>query len=82
MPNPNAINWPLAIQPEVARTAHELGTSSPSEEDVKLNTEHIQEVIEMSQVFKEYLKEFRGDEARWALQAQARIDKEKDLSIE
>ncbi len=82
IPNHNVINWPLAIQTAVARAQHEAGTPNSPEEDVKLKTEHIQEVIDMSQVFKEYLRKFDSDEARWALQAQARIDKEKDSSIE
>ena len=82
MPHPNNINQPLAIQTAVALAEHEARTSDPPEEDVKLKTEHIQEVIEMSQVFKEYLTKLRGDEARRALIAQARMDKEKDLSAE
>lgn len=67
-----------AIQTAVALAEHEAKTSDPPEDDVKLKTEHIQEVIEMSQVFKEYLTKLRGDEARRALEAQARMDKEKD----
>ncbi len=70
------------IQTTVALAEHEAKTSDPSEEDIKLKTEHIQEVIEMSQVFKEYLTKLRGDEARRALQAQARMDKEKDMTAE
>lgn len=44
---------PPAIQTAVALAEHEAKTSDAPEEDVKLKTEHIQEVIEMSQVFKE-----------------------------
>lgn len=71
-----------AIQTAVALAEHEAKTSDPPEEDVKLKTVHIEEVIEMSQVFKEYLTSLRGDEARRALQAQARMDKEKDITAE
>ncbi|KAF6232589.1 hypothetical protein HO173_009257 [Letharia columbiana] len=71
-----------AIQTAVALAEHEAKTSDPPEGDVLLKTEHIQEVIEMSQGFKEYLTKFRGDEARRALQAQARMDKGKDMTAE
>ena len=36
----------------------------------------------MSQVFKEYLTKLRGDEARRALQAQARMDRERENPAE
>ena len=71
-----------AIQTAVALAEHEAKTSDPPVKLIELKTVHIKEVVEMSQVFKEYLTKLRGDEARRALQAQARLDKEKDITAE
>ena len=71
-----------AIQTAVALAEHEAKTSDPPVKDIELKLAHIEEVIEMAQVFKEYLTKLRGDEARRALQAQARLDKEKDVTAE
>ena len=49
---------------------------------VKLKTTHIKEVIEMSQIFKKYLADFKGDETRRALEAKIRNDKDRHVGME
>lgn len=49
---------------------------------MKLKTTHIKEVIEMSQIFKKYLADFKGDETRRALEAKIRNDKDRHAGME
>ena len=67
----------LAIQTAVALAEHEAKTASPPQETVKLKTAHIKDVIEMSEIFKKYLSDFKGDEAQRALEEKSRMDKDK-----
>lgn len=61
----------------MALAEYEAKTAKPPLETVKLKTTHIQEVIEMSQIFKRYLADFKGNEAKRAMEDRSRMDEDK-----
>ena len=49
---------------------------------MELKTKHIKEVIDMLQIFKTHLADFKGDETRRALEAKIRNDKDGNIGME
>lgn len=71
-----------AIQTAVALAEQEAKSAKPPEPIVELKTKHIKEVIDMLQIFKTHLADFKGDETRRALEAKIRNDKDGNIGME
>ena len=62
----------------MAIAEHDAKTAKSPPKDVELRTKHIEQVIQMSDIFKEYLNTFKGgDEPDRAYRDRARMDREK-----
>lgn len=61
----------------MALAEHEAKSSNAPQEMKTLKAKHLTEVIEMSQIFKKYLSDFKGDEAYRAASDSSRMDRDK-----